>query len=169
MNNASAYQVAQFNWGILKADWDDPVVADFVDNLDRVNSVAHRSRGFVWQMPSDQMEAAQNSPGGILGSNPRLASTLSIWNTAEDLEAFVHQTIHNAFLKRRDEWYEKGTQKLKGNAFPRYVIWPVIAGHRPDLAEAVDKLKRLDAFGSSEDVYDFRYLSAQRSVTEATA
>ena len=40
MTAMPTYHVAQMNWGVLRADWEDPAVAEFVDNLDRVNAVA---------------------------------------------------------------------------------------------------------------------------------
>ncbi len=33
-------QLAEFNVGVLRHDWDDPRVKDFVDGLDLVNGVA---------------------------------------------------------------------------------------------------------------------------------
>ena len=81
--------IAQMNWGILRADWDDPSVAEFVENLDRVNRIAMRSPGFVWMMPEEEMDAAQNDAEGVFGGNPRTASTLSVWETPQALDHFV--------------------------------------------------------------------------------
>ena len=72
-------QLAEFNIGILKYDWEDPRVADFRDNLDAVFALAARSPGYVWHMGEDEMEAAQLDASGPLGGNPRTASTLSVW------------------------------------------------------------------------------------------
>ena len=52
---SSETHIAQMNWGILKADWDDPAVAEFADNIDRVNAVAMRAPGFVWMMPEEDL------------------------------------------------------------------------------------------------------------------
>ena len=46
---APTHHLAEFNIGTLKHDWDDPRVADFANNIDRVNAIAQRSPGFVWQ------------------------------------------------------------------------------------------------------------------------
>jgi hypothetical protein len=154
------YHVAQMNWGILRADWDDPAVAGFVDNLDRVNGVAERSEGFVWRMTDADMEAAQNDPAGVFGANSRLASTMSVWATPEALERFVRETIHGDFVKRRLEWFEHRDE-------PTYVIWPVPAGHIPTLTEAKERLDLLKMNGASPDAYDFSYLRARRASTEA--
>ncbi len=72
--------IAHMNWGILRADWEDPLVAEFVEALDRVNAVAARSPGFVWRMPDDEMEAEQAVVGAIWPPG-RVASTLSVLGT----------------------------------------------------------------------------------------
>ena len=146
--------LAEFNYGILKHHWNDPRVADFVNNLDRVNNVAKRSPGFVWRLGDAEMEAAQLDEDGPLGGHPRLASTLSVWEDAASLEHFVWNTIHKKFYDRRAEWYDL-TDAI------RLVMWRVPAGHRPDPSEAMARLRRLEADGESEFAFGWRYLRAQ--------
>ena len=160
MKPARAYHVAQMNWGILRADWEDSAVAEFVENLGRVNDVAVRSEGYVWRMTDTDMETAQNDPAGVFGANPRLAATMSVWETPEALDRFVNRTIHGAFLKRRAEWFEHRDG-------PTYVIWPVPVGQVPTLVEAKQRLDLLAAEGASPEAYDFAYLRAWRASTEA--
>ncbi len=139
------------NWGILKADWDDPAVAEFADNLDRVNGIAMRSPGFVWMMPEEDMDAAQNDAGGVFGGNPRTASTMSVWETPQALDDFVHRTMHAKFMAKGGDWFERLDAV-------QYVIWPIPAGTRPTLAEAKVRMDRLAKQGSSRDAFDFPYL-----------
>lgn len=157
---AILWHVAQMNWGILRADWDDPAVADFVGALGRVNAIAQRAPGFVWQLDEAAMEAEQLSPSGIFGGHPRVASTLSVWETAADLDHFVHRTVHASFMARAGAWFEP-------ESTPRNVIWPVPAGHRPSMAEAKVRLDRLIAEGPSPEAYDFGYLRSRDTRTEA--
>lgn len=98
--------VAEFNIGILKYDWDDPRVADFADNLDPVYDIARRSTGYVWHMESEDMEAAQLDVQGVLGGNPRTASTLSVRENVDSFRHFVFHTVHKQFYDRRTEWYD---------------------------------------------------------------
>lgn len=42
--------LAELNVGRLVAPNDDPRVAEFMDNLDRVNGLGKRMPGFVWMM-----------------------------------------------------------------------------------------------------------------------
>ncbi len=143
--------IAEFNIGTLRHDWDDPRVADFADNIDRVNAIAMRSPGFVWMMDEDAMEAAQNAVNGVLGGNPRTASTLSVWENAARLGEFVFTTVHKAFYARGPEWYEPQTT-------PRMVLWHVPVGHRPSIEEAAERLAHLTENGPSDFAFGWDHL-----------
>lgn len=142
--------LAEFNIGTLKYDWDDPQVADFKNNLDRVFALAERSPGYVWHLKEAEMEAAQLDPGGVLGGNPRTASTLSVWRDLASLEHFVWNTLHRRFYDRRAEWYGPG-QGL------RMVMWWVPEGHRPSVAEAAAKLGQLAEKGDSDGAFGWSH------------
>jgi len=147
----TGHHIAELNLGVLRHDWDDPRVKDFVDGLDLVNGVAARSSGFVWRLGDTAMEAAQNDPEGPLGGNPRTASTLSVWEDVASLEAFVWNTVHRRFYERRAEWYD-AVESL------RFVMWWVPAGHRPDIAEGMARFRHLEAHGDSEHAFGWKYL-----------
>lgn len=155
MKQPDGHHLAEFNLGELKYDWEDPRVADFRDNLDRVNGIAKRSPGFVWMLSEDEMEAAQNDAEGFLGGNPRLASTLSVWESVETLEHFVWNTLHKAFYDRKAEWYDP-TDK------PRLVMWWVPVGHRPDIGEAMSRYRKLEAEGDSPFAFGWAGLKDAR-------
>lgn len=145
--------LAQFNWGVLRADWDSPEIADFVNGLDRVNAAAERSDGFVWRLTDDAMEAAQLDPDGPLGGNPRLASTLSVWTGVAALERFVWASVHKLFFARRGEWYLEADQ-IPG---PRMVLWWIPAGTRPTVAEAVERAEHLRRNGDSDRAFGWAH------------
>lgn len=147
--------LAEFNRGILRHDWHDPRVAEFVANLDRVNGIARRSPGFVWMLDEDAMGAAQTGSDSPLGPDPRLASTLSVWDSAEALETFVFRTLHRVFLDRGTEWFDP----LQG---PRLVLWWVPEGHRPDVAEAAARMARLQAQGPGPEAFGWDWLRESR-------
>ena len=143
--------LVEFNIGILKYDWDDPRVADFKNNLDRVFAIAERSPGYIWHLPEDQMEAAQLDVDGHLGGNPRTASTLSVWQDLDSLKHFVWNTVHKRFYDRRMEWYDPAEQGL------RLVMWWVPVGDRPSMAEAVARLKLRETIGDSDAAFGWEY------------
>ena len=144
--------LAEFNIGVLRYDWDDPRVADFRDNLDRVYAIAARSPGYVWHLDPDAMDAEQLDPEGVLGANPRTASTLSVWESPETLWAFTFETVHKQFYDRRAEWYDPQDQPT------RLVMWWIAAGHKPTIAEAKARLDHLDAHDDSDHAFGWGYL-----------
>lgn len=144
---------AEFNLGRLLHDWDDPRVAEFVEGLPVVYAIAERSPGFVWMMPPEEMEAAQLDPAGVFGGDPRIASTLSVWESVESLRAFVFATLHGRFLSRGGQWFER----RRG---PALVLWPVVPGHRPTISEAAARLRLLEERGASADAFDWAWATA---------
>ena len=144
------YHLAEFNSGVLRYDWDDPRVADFANALDRVNAIAERSPGFIWRMPDDDMDKAQRDREGALGGNPRMASTLSVWDSVESLEHFVWRTLHKHFYDRREEWFAPG-QGI------RLVLWWVPEDHRPSIDEAVERLRHLEMHGDTDFAFGWNY------------
>ncbi len=155
MTRPGRHHLAEFNLGILRHDWDDPRVKDFVDGLDLVNGIARRSPGFVWMLGEDEMDAAQRDLHGPLGGNPRTASTLSVWEDAASLERFVWNTVHRHFYGRRAEWYDT-VESL------RLVLWQVPAGHRPTIPEAMARFRHLEAHGDSDFAFGWAHLKEAR-------
>lgn len=143
--------VAQLSIGRLRHDWDDPRSAGFVDGLDRVNALAARSPGFVWRMPDEAMETVQLGPPL---NDPRVASTISVWDSAAALYAFVYKGLQGAYYKRGQEWIEP-------HEGPSHVVWRIGAGHRPDMHEALDALNRLAREGSTDDCFDLHWFGRE--------
>ena len=47
----SEYQIAEINVARMKGiNINDPIMKEFVDNLDKVNALAESSPGFVWRL-----------------------------------------------------------------------------------------------------------------------
>jgi hypothetical protein len=145
--------LAEYNRGIMRFGWADPRMAGFVDNLERVNTLADRADGFVWRLAGDKMELAQADRA--LGGHPRLAATLSVWRDADALEAFVFRTIHDQFLKRGPEWFEPAPLRL--------VLWEVPRSHKPDVTEAWERFQHLERHGDSE--FAFGWETAHKRFT----
>ena len=142
--------LAEFNIGVLRHDWDDPRIADFVNALDLVNRIAAQSPGFIWRLPDDEMDEAQSQPDGVLGGNPRTASTLSVWEDVASLEQFVWRTLHKRFFDRRKEWFDSD-QGI------RLVLWHIRPDHRPSIDEAVERIRSLEAHGDTDFAFGWRY------------
>lgn len=146
MKQPPGHHLAELNLGILKYDWDDPRVADFVNGLDLVNAAARRSPGFVWMMDAEEMAFEQTSEQGHMGANPRMASTLSVWEDVASLEHFVWNTVHKRFYDRKGEWYDMG-------AALRFAMWWVPEGHHPTMAEAIARFRQLETEGPGDHAF----------------
>lgn len=152
MPAADDRHLAQLNIGRLLAEPGDPRVAAFIDAIDRVNALGKRSPGFVWMMEGS------GGPGNTdakIDGDPRFIFNLTVWRDVESLEAFVWTTVHRSFYERRGEWFETLGDR-------HFVMWWVPAGHRPDLAEGLDRLARLRAEGPGEGAFDWAWLEGAR-------
>ena len=125
--------IAQLNIGRFRYPTDDPRMAAFMANLDRINALAERSEGFVWRLKDESNNATAIRPA----NDPTMAVNLSVWESVEALERFVWATVHKQFYNRKGDWFEKLST-------PHFVMWPIPAGHIPDLAEAMERLEHLE-------------------------
>lgn len=139
--------LAQLNIGRFRYPTDDPRMADFMNNLDRVNAIAERSDGFVWRLKDDSGNATNFRPF----PDPDMAVNLSVWRDAESLEHYVWNTVHKQFYRRRAEWFE-----LMGTH--HFVMWWVDEGHRPSIEEAKTRLDHLQAHGDSDFAFGWSHL-----------
>jgi hypothetical protein len=142
--------IAQMNMGYLLHPIDDPRIAEFAENLGRVNGVADRSKGFVWRLKDEDLSNPDNDYGRLFGRPEVALATLSVWESVADLADFVHKTVHGRFLNRRAAWFEHLDQ-------PSYVIWPIPVGHTPTLTEGKARLVQLRAEGPSATAFDFSH------------
>ena len=140
--------IAQLNIGRFRYPADDPRMAAFTMNLDRINALAERSEGFVWRLKDESNNATAIRPE----SDPTMAVNLSVWESVEALERFVWSTVHKQFYNRKGEWFEKLSA-------PHLVMWPVPVGHFPDLAEAMERLQQLKARGDSDSAFGWGHLA----------
>ena len=130
--------LAQFNIARIKYPLDDPRMAEFVDNVARVNALAEQIEGFVWRLQDE----SGNAMGMTVYDDPRILPNLTVWENVEALERFVYRTLHGRFYGRRAEWFEHIETPL--------VMWFVPQGHRPDVAEGVERLDHLREHGPSD-------------------
>ncbi|MEO1458549.1 MAG: DUF3291 domain-containing protein [Pseudomonadota bacterium] len=142
--------IAEFNIGRLLHDWEDPRVAPFVRALDRVYALAEAAPGYVWHLPGEEMGRVQDDPDGPLKGDPRIACTLSVWESVEALAIFSLTGVHGAFVQRGPAWFEAWDT-------PRLVIWQIADGTRPTVAEGVARLDRLTREGAGTHAFDWTY------------
>jgi len=140
-----AWHLAQFNIGRLRAPTDDPLLAEFMANLDRVNALAEATPGFVWRLQTEDGNATAIRPfdDGLMAVN------LSVWESLESLAEYVYRSAHTGFLRRRGEWFERLHDA-------HMVLWWVPAGTLPSVEDAMARLARLRRDGPNPDAFTFR-------------
>jgi len=146
----AGYHLAELNVGRLLAPTDDPRVADFMNNLDRINGLGKRMPGFVWMMEGSGEPGTGNTENAI-GGDPQSVANLTLWEDGATLEKFVWGTVHKQFYERRAEWFE-----VLGEM--HFVMWWVPEGHRPTLEEALERLEHLRANGPSDHAFGWNEL-----------
>lgn len=138
-------QLAQVNIAEMLAPIDDPIMADFVNNLDRINELAEKSDGFVWRLKGDE----GNATAITVFDNLFLIINMSVWESMQDLFNFTYQSAHVEILKRKKEWFHK---------MPRMhmAFWYVENGHEPSPSEAKERLYYLQEHGETPYAFSFK-------------
>jgi Domain of unknown function (DUF3291) len=142
----STHELAQLNIGVIKGPMDSPLMADFANNLERINAVADASPGFVWRLQTEAGDATAIRPF----NDPNLLVNMSVWRDVESLNRYVYSSAHVEIMRRRREFFER-----MDTAF--LVLWWLPRGHRPTVDEAMARLEMLRAQGPSAMAFTFRH------------
>ncbi|WP_309092975.1 DUF3291 domain-containing protein [Phenylobacterium sp.] len=142
----TVYHLAQINVGRFLAPVDDPRIADFVANLDRINALADGTPGFVWRLVGEGNNATDIQPRP---DDPLFAINMSVWTSLDALAGFVYRSAHRDIMRRRRDWFE---------AMETYMaLWWVPAGHIPTIDEALQRLAVLERLGPTAEAFTFRH------------
>lgn len=137
------YELAQLNVAVMNEPLESPGMADFVDNLDRINAMADQAPGFVWRLQTDEGDATALRPFG-----PEMLINISVWKDIDSMKSFVYDSMHADIMRRRREWFERLSKAY-------LVLWWVPEGHRPTLEEAETKLGLLRGKGPTQEAFNF--------------
>ena len=138
--------LAQLNISRMLSDTiNDPIMADFVVQLDTINALGENSKGFVWRLKGESGDATHFNPF----DDEQIIVNLTVWESLEDLIDFAFKTAHAVVMKDRNKWFEKFGK-------PSMVLWYIEEGHIPTTQEARERLEYLQANGASEYAFDFR-------------
>ena len=144
MTMTETRHLAQFNIARIHYPLDDPRMAEFVDNVARVNGLADKIPGFVWRLQDE----SGNAMNMRVYDDPTILPNLTVWKDVQALERFVWRTLHRRFYARREEWFAP--------VKPSLVLWWIPGSHRPDIAEGVTRLDHLIAHGPSDYAFGWR-------------
>lgn len=137
--------LAHINIGKLKAPIDDPMIADFANNLDKINAIAEAAPGFIWRLKDEGNNATSFNPY----NNELIIVNISVWDSLEALKEYAYHTDHMAFFKRRHEWF---TPLEK----PHMCLWWTKPDEMPDENEGKKRLDHLWSNGPTQFAFDFR-------------
>ena len=142
----AGYHLAQYNIAWIRAPLDDPIMADFTDNIDRINRLAELGPGFVWRHQTEE----GNSTAVRVRDDDRIIINFSTWESVDALFQFAFYSGHADYYRRRNEWFTHEDS-------PFAVLWWVPAGHEPTVEEAEERLARLRQYGPSPDAFTFKH------------
>jgi hypothetical protein len=140
----TGFHIAQLNIGRAVAPVESPALAEFMALLDPINALADAAPGFVWRLQTEEGNATALRPY----DDDRMIVNMSVWETVEDLAAFVYRGDHVAVMRRRREWFEV----MK----PYMTLWWVPAGSIPSVDEAKERLAHLRDHGPTPFAFTFK-------------
>ena len=139
------YHLAQVNIAKMLAPIDSPVMADFVDNLERINQLADKSPGFIWRLKDDAGDATSIK----VFADEFIIVNMSVWDSIEALFSFTYQSEHVEIFKRKKEWFHKLTDA-------HMALWHIPACHLPSTDEAKKRLGYIKMNGETPYAFTFR-------------
>ena len=139
------YHLAEINIARLKAPITDPMIADFVAQLDAVNAIADNGEGFVWRLKSD--EGAPSSYLNPFG-DPLLVVNMSVWTSVEALHDYVYRSHHVEVYRARQNWFERMESPM--------ALWWQPAGSIPSVEEGMRRLQLLRENGPNPHAFTFK-------------
>jgi hypothetical protein len=157
MGRASGWQIAQINIARFRAPIDSPLIAGFVERLDPINALADGAPGFVWRLQTDQ----GNATSIHAFEDDLILVNMSVWESVEDLNAFVYRSPHFEVFRRRREWTEHMDRAY-------LALWWIPAGTIPPVEEGRRRLDLLIERGPTPEAFTFkRTFRAPASEAEA--
>jgi hypothetical protein len=139
------HHLAQINIARMLAPIESPVMADFVNNLDRINALADSSNGFIWRLTNE----ANNATSIKIFDDDFLIVNMSVWTSVEALFHFTYQSSHTDIFRRRKDWFSKMDEM-------HMALWYVAAGTIPSTDEAKKRLAHLNAHGETPYAFSFK-------------
>lgn len=125
--------------------YEDEIMEGFVRRLDPVNAVADASPGFVWRYETEDEEPEEVR----VFDDQSILFNMSVWESIEDLEAFVYRSNHLEVLQKKAQWFERSSR-------PPLVLWWIEAGHIPSVKEAKERFDILWRDGPGAAAFSFK-------------
>lgn len=141
----SFYHLAQINIARMLAPLDDPLMADFVAQLEAINAVADQSPGFIWRLQTEGGDATAINAF----ADDRILINMSVWASLEVLQHYTYRSQHAGVFRDRKRWFEP-------LGAPHLALWWVPAGHIPSPEEGKERLALLCEHGPTPAAFTFK-------------
>ncbi|KAA5821133.1 DUF3291 domain-containing protein [Algibacter amylolyticus] len=138
------YHLAEVNIAKRLAPMDDPIMQDFVNNVDKMNAIADASEGFIWRLKDEDKDEAI-----FVFKDDSIIINLSVWENLDALFNYTYKSGHIEVFKRKKEWFSK--MKLMHMAF-----WYVPKGYEPTFQDAKHRLDYLNTYGDTPYAFSFK-------------
>ena len=137
--------IGQMNFATAIAPLDSPLMAEFVENIDKINGIAEASDGFIWRL----MDESGNATAIDVMTDPKAVLNVSVWRSVPDLYRFAYQTDHLHFIKNSAKWFVPTTKRAMA-------LWVIEDdAPMPSVADAFDRLRHLEEKGPSAFAFDW--------------
>jgi len=143
------FHLAQANIARFKASLDNPIMKEFVDFIEPVNTFAEESNGFVWRLKDGQGRSASYIESPF--NDEMMAVNVSLWENLDSFKDFVYGSVHSYFLRHKKKWFD-----MKGPS--QFVLWWMPMGVIPDLELAKSKLEAIEKDGATPNAFDMKTL-----------
>lgn len=140
----SLFHLAQVNIAKRLAPMDDPIMQEFINNVDNINEIADLAEGFVWRMKDEDKDL-----GAQIFQDNALLINMSVWKSLESLFNYTYNSGHIEVFKRKKEWFSK--MKMMHMAF-----WYVPIGYEPTFQDAKNRLNYIEKNGTSPYAFTFK-------------
>ena len=142
---SKSHHLSQINIARMIAPLRDPIMAEFVAQLDSINKLADNSPGFLWRLRTQEGDATS-----IRAYDDELILfNLSVWESIDAFKQFVYRSQHGEVMRNRKKWF----QKSEGI---NMALWWVLIGHIPTVDEAKQRLQYLNDYGESAYAFSLR-------------
>jgi hypothetical protein len=137
------WNIAQLNVARMLAPLEDPLMEEFVKNLEPINTLADQSAGFVWRLKED----AGNATAIPFSDDKSILINMSVWKSIDDLMAFAYKSGHREVMMKRKQWFEPMKFYL--------ALWYVPKHSFPSIEDARFRLSYLEKNGPTPMAFTF--------------
>jgi hypothetical protein len=139
------WHIAQYNLAKRRAPLDDPLLADYVEAIDRINHLGDASPGFVWRHQTEDGNSTSVRPR----NDTSIIINFTVWESIESLFEFTYHSDHVEVYRKRRKWFEHVE-------WAYLALWWIPAGHIPTVEEGEERLRHLDAHGPTPHAFTFK-------------